>query len=51
MERGHAPDAPMTVLAPAGPVAGHFAGLDDTGALRLRTRTGMETITAGDVNP
>ena len=50
LERGHEAGAPLTVAAPSGPVAGRFAGLDETGALRLRTEGGMRIVTAGDVD-
>jgi BirA family biotin operon repressor/biotin-[acetyl-CoA-carboxylase] ligase len=51
LERGHAPGAALTVTAPGGPMAGFFEGLDESGGLRLRTATGMETVMAGDVDP
>jgi BirA family biotin operon repressor/biotin-[acetyl-CoA-carboxylase] ligase len=51
LTRGHAPGAMLTVTASGGVRQGRFEGLDDTGALRLRTATGMETVMAGDVNP
>jgi BirA family biotin operon repressor/biotin-[acetyl-CoA-carboxylase] ligase len=51
LERGHAPGAPLTVFAPGGVRSGLFDGLDDRGALRLRTATGMETVMAGEVSP
>lgn len=50
LERGPAPGTPTTVTGPRGTVDGGFEGLDETGALRLRTATGMETVTAGDVH-
>ncbi|MFC0388686.1 biotin--[acetyl-CoA-carboxylase] ligase [Muricoccus vinaceus] len=51
LERGHPPGTALSVTAPSGLLAGHFDGLDEGGALRLRTALGMETITAGDVHP
>lgn len=49
LRAGHAPGAPMTVDSPRGRIAGHFDGLDETGALRLRTAAGLETVMVGQV--
>lgn len=51
LQRGPPVGTPLTVTTPSGPLAGRFEGLDDTGALLLRTALGMESITAGDVHP
>ncbi|WP_338662255.1 biotin--[acetyl-CoA-carboxylase] ligase [Pararoseomonas sp. SCSIO 73927] len=49
LARGHLPGAALTVTAAGAPLKGLFEGLDDTGALRLRTARGLETVTAGQV--
>ena len=50
LDRGPPAGALTTVTGPAGTVTGGFEGLDETGALLLRTALGMETVTAGDVH-
>lgn len=51
LARGHAPGERLTVRSAGGLVEGCFEGLDERGALRLRTARGMETLLAGEVNP
>jgi BirA family biotin operon repressor/biotin-[acetyl-CoA-carboxylase] ligase len=51
LERAGPVGEPIAVNTGAGPVAGSFAGLDQTGALRLREPGGMERrFTFGDVS-
>jgi len=51
LARGHSPGTPLTVTAPGGPLQGWFDGLEEAGALRLRTATGIHLVRAGDVDP
>ncbi|MFH5923692.1 biotin--[acetyl-CoA-carboxylase] ligase [Roseomonas xinghualingensis] len=51
LARGHGAGDALTVTARGILHHGCFEGLDETGALRLRTATGLETVTAGEVNP
>lgn len=51
MSHGHAMGGALSVMARGVLHHGCFEGLDETGALRLRTATGLETVTAGEVNP
>ncbi|MBP0493146.1 biotin--[acetyl-CoA-carboxylase] ligase [Roseomonas indoligenes] len=50
LARGHRPGVALTVTAAGAPLAGLFDGLDDSGALRLRTERGLETVIAGQVD-
>ena len=48
----HPIGTPLTVTTPnGGPLCGTFGGLDPSGALRLRTALGMETVAAGEIHP
>lgn len=49
LARGHRPGAALTVTAAGAPLAGSFEGLDETGALRIRTESGLQTVIAGSV--
>ena len=51
LARSYPMGAAIRVNSPQGPVAGHFAGLDDDGALLLDTPQGQVRIVAGDVTP
>lgn len=44
-----APDEPLRVESPEGPLEGRYAGVDPDGRLRLRTEQGERRISAGEV--
>ncbi len=49
--RAHPVGTPLTVhISQDEQLSGHFEGIEDDGALRLRTAEGMRTVRAGDVS-
>ncbi|MCR0982055.1 biotin--[acetyl-CoA-carboxylase] ligase [Roseomonas populi] len=50
LSRGHQQGAALTVTTGGAPLAGLFEGLDETGALRLRTEAGLRTVITGQVD-
>lgn len=49
LAHAHQPGTPLTIVTPAGPVTGTFAGLTESGALQLQTPAGRQTFTSGEL--
>ncbi|WP_426957734.1 biotin--[acetyl-CoA-carboxylase] ligase [Muricoccus radiodurans] len=51
LERGPAPGVRLSITASGGPVAGLFEGLDESGALLLRSGGRVHAFTSGELDP
>ncbi len=51
LAHAHPTGTPLTITTPSGPVRGTFAGLTESGALRLETASGPSCFITGEVLP